>query len=213
MHTHRILLTTISLAASLASSLAEKAAELPPMLAKPGKAVTEEAFDATALGKAWSVAKGEWQPRDGVLAGREKKEDKHAGVLTLGHPNRDSIIRFAYKMDGVRGFAMSLNSTKGGHLFRVNVTADSVALIKDKDKKDPASKSEQLGKAEVKSGDGKWHTLQLEIKGANVAVQTDHGAKISAGNPALDVEKTGYRFVVQGESLLVDDVKVWEAAK
>ena len=54
--------------------------------------------------------------------------------------------------------------------------------------------------------------MQVEVKGAKVAVQTDNGVKIKGSNPALDVDKTGYRFVMKGESLSLDDVKVWNVA-
>jgi hypothetical protein len=35
--------------------------------------------------------------------------------------------------------------------------------------------------------------------------------KLDASNPGIDVDKTGYRFVMRGASLLLDDVKAWEA--
>ncbi|MBI5820697.1 MAG: hypothetical protein HZA88_17145, partial [Verrucomicrobia bacterium] len=60
---------------------------------------------------------------------------------------------------------------------------------------------------------GQWFTMLVEINGANVAVQTDNGVKVVGSHPGLDVEKTGYRFVMRGESLLVSDLKVWEIQK
>lgn len=212
MNPKLFLFTALSLTASVASVLAEKAADLKPTMAKPGKVIIEESFESAALGKNWSAAKGDWQPHDGTLVGKEKKEDNHPAVLMLAHPNRDSIIRFAFKLDGVKSMSLSLNSAKG-HLFRVSIAGDSVTINKDRDKKDEKSKVVALGKAEANFKDGKWHTLLVEIKGANVAVQTDTGAKLSASNPELDADKTGYRFVTAGESLLVDDVKVWETEK
>ena len=209
MKSKLLLCTTLSLTAAVASCLADKAADLKPTLIKPGKAIVEDAFDATALGKNWSAAKGDWQPREGTLVGKEKKEDKHPAVLMLAQPNRNSAIRFAFKLDGVKSMALSLNSAKG-HLFRVTIQPESLVINKDKDKKDPASKTEVLGKAAAKFGDGQWHTLLVEMQGANVAVQTDNGVKLAATNAGLDVDKTGYRFVTAGASLLVDDVKVWE---
>ncbi len=210
MNPRLILLTVI--AAATSPVFAEQAADLKPMLTKAGKLTVEESFDAPALGKLWSAAKGDWQPRDGTLVGKEKKEDKHAAVLALGQPNRDSIIRFAFKLDGAKSMSLSLNSTKGGHLFRVSIAPESLVINKDKDKKDPQSKTVALGKADAKFNDGKWHTVLLEMKGASVAVQTDNGVKLSASDAGLDVDKTGYRFVTAGESLLIDDVKVWSVA-
>ncbi len=203
----------LALLTCLASAHAENAADLTPVLAKPGQAVVEESFDGAVLGKDWSAAKGAWEPRDGVLVGQEKKEDKHAAVLSFGRQNRDSIVRFAFKLDGAKSMSLSLNAAKGGHLFRVSIAPESVTLLKDRDKKDPASKSMPLAKADTKCNDGKWHTLLVEIQGADVAVQTDHGVKLKGSHPTLEVDKTGYRLVTAGASLLVDDVKVWDVAK
>ena len=69
-----------------------------------------------------------------------------------------------------------------------------------------------IGKADAKFEQGQWYTMQVEVKGAKVAVQTDNGVKIEGSNPALDVDKTGYRFVTKGESLRLADVKAWEVA-
>jgi hypothetical protein len=207
--THRILIAAITTGLTSATAFAAKSAELKPVLAKPGKATVDESFNADALGKQWSVAKGEWQVRDGSLTGKEKKEDKHPAVLTLAQPNHNSIIRFSFKLDGTEGLSLSFNYAKG-HLFRINVAPDGVTVVTDKDKKDPKSKSEQLGKAEGKFDQGQWYTMFVEVQGTKVSVQTDNGVKISASHPSLDVDKTGYRFVMRGASLLLDDVKAWE---
>ena len=96
---------------------------------------------------------------------------------------------------------------------RVGIAEDGLTLSKDKDKKDPASKAVQLGKASGKFETGKWHTLQLETKGGKVLVQADNGAKVEGSHAELDVDKTGYRFVLKGESVRITDVKVWLAEK
>ena len=119
------------------------------------------------------------------------------------------MIRFSFKRDGVTGFNLSFNHAKG-HLFRILINDDGLAINKDKDKNDLASKPQLLGRAEGKFPDGQWHTIQVEIVGDRVAVQADNGAKLEVKNAALEVEKTGYRFVMRGSTLLLDDVNVWE---
>jgi hypothetical protein len=109
---------TFTLSAVLA--FAGKGTDLPPQLAKPGKAVVSESFDAATLAKTWVAAKGDWQPKEGALVGHMKKSDNHGAVLTLTAPNRNSIIRFAFKLEGNKGFGLSYNHAKG-HLFRVSV--------------------------------------------------------------------------------------------
>jgi Domain of Unknown Function (DUF1080) len=188
----------------------EKDSDLKLALAKAGKAVVQEKFDGPKLPKGWVVNKGDFQVREGTIAGWEKKEDMHAAVLTLQKPFRNAIVRFSFKRDGVSGFNVSFNHPKG-HLFRVLINDDGLTINKDKDKNDPNSKPLVLSKAEGKFPPGQWQTMQIEIVGDKVAVQADNGVKVEARHPGLDIEKTGYRFVMRGSTLLLDDVTVWEA--
>lgn len=204
--------TALLFVTSAATLFADKAADLKPVLNQPGKLVVDEKFAAGALPSSWGGVQGDWQVRDGAVVGKEKASDAHAAVLFLNQPHRDAIVRFSFKLDGAKNFNLSLNHPKG-HLFRVAVAEDGLILSKDKDKKDPKSKVVQLGKAAGKFEAGKWHTLLLETKGGKVSVRADNGAKVEGSHPELDVDKTGYRFVMKGESLRVTDVKVWEAAK
>ena len=207
-HITRILIATIALSAV---AFGAKSANLTPSIAKPGTATVDESFAASELGKLWTVAKGNWKVRDGVLVGSEKKEDSHAAVLTLSQKNHDSIIRFSFKFDGTDNLSLSYNHA-GGHLFRVNIAKDGVTVMKDGDKKDTSIKAAQMGKAEAKFEQGKWYTMLVEVQGTKVSVQTDNGVKISAAHDALNVDKTGYRFVVRGASVALADVKAWDIA-
>jgi hypothetical protein len=188
---------------------AEKDADLKLLITKATKPVVQEKFDGPKLPKLWVINKGDFQVREGTLVGWEKKEDMHAAVLTLQKPFKSAIIRFSFKRDGVSGFNLSFNHPKG-HLFRILINDDGLTINKDKDKKDAAAKPLVMGKAEGKFPVGQWQTLQVEIVGDKVAVQCDNGVKLEAKNAGLDVEKTGYRFVMRGSTLALDDVTVWE---
>lgn len=201
------IISSLALIFSTSLSFAGKATDLQPAMAKLGKVMAEDDFGGAQLAKTWIVNKGDWQPKDGVLVGNIKKSDNHPAVLMLNAPNRNSIIRFSFKCDGNKGFNLSYNSAKG-HLFRVVVTGDGLTVTKDKDKKDPKSKSIELASAKGKVAAGEWHTLMLEVSGGKVAVQTDFGLKAEASHPELDVDKTGYRFVTGG-TVSLDDVRVW----
>jgi hypothetical protein len=205
-----LLVTALVFTLPASLCLAGKAADLQPTLAKPGRVLVEDNFSGSEPGKLWTTPKGDWHPQNGAMVGKEKAADNHPAVLLLGQPIRNSILRFSFKLDGAKAFAVSLNSAKG-HLFRIQVENDGLVILKDKDKKNPASKSEELGKAAGKFAPGEWYTMQVEILGSKVAVQTDNGVKVSGGHPELDVDKIGYRFVTRGESLLLSDLKVWEA--
>lgn len=202
---------TIALALLLAlPCYAAKNAALTPILAKPGKTVFEQNFDSGSLDKPWAVAKGDWQIVDGAIVGREKAEDKHAGVLSLALPNKDSIVSFSIKLDGAKGADLSFNHAKG-HLFRLGIAPDGLTLRTDADKKDKSIKSVALGKAGVKFEPGQWVTLLVEVKGNQIAVQTDNGAKIAGSDSRVSTAKVNYRFVVKGAAVAIDDLKISEA--
>ncbi len=131
--------------------------------------------------------------------------------MTLKQPNRDSVLKFSFKLDGTKTFNLSFNHARG-HLFRVVVRDDALVIVKDKDKRDPKSKVEQLSKARVDFLPDRWYTMLVEIQGDKVSVQTDNGADATASDARLDVDKTGYRFVTRGSSLVLDDVKIWRLA-
>ena len=196
----------------IGAARAEKNAELASSTTKPGEVLAQDSFDEPQLGKAWAVNKGDWQIVEGALVGREKTEDKHAAVLTLKRPNRDSVLKFSFKLDGAKGFNVSFNHAKG-HLFRIGVGDKALTIIKDQDKRDPGSKRAVLARAAGNFSGDMWYTMLVEIQGDKVSVQTDNGLKTSASHPALDVAKTGYRFVTRSESLLLDDLTVWQVSR
>lgn len=201
-------LAALLLAASIC--VAGKEAKLPTDLGAPGAVVIHDAFDRPAVGDAWTVGKGSWTIEDGALVGREQASDQHAGVCSTGGPFRDSILRFSFQLDGAKQFAVSLNKAKG-HLFRVVVAENGLTLTLDKDKSDLDSKPQVLAKAMGVIEPRKWHTLQLEIVGDQVIARTDSGLKVVGKHESLATEKTGYRFVVSGEAVRIDDVVVTAA--
>ncbi|KAA5538975.1 hypothetical protein FYK55_25585 [Roseiconus nitratireducens] len=204
---------SLSLAVTACASLvafADKDAAIQPSIATTGTASISESFDSP-LSELIRVAKGDWKSSNGVLTGKEVASDHHAAVLMLQKPNRNSVVRFSFKLDGMtNGFHFSLNHRRG-HLFRVVVSPSKLAIHLDKDKKDPKSKVLVLDSDEANFAQDTWYTMQVEMVGDRVAVQTDNGAKVEASNPKLDTDKPNYRFVTRGDSLSIDDLKVWEA--
>lgn len=187
---------------------AEKNADLKPVLVKAGKPSQSQTFDNNKLGKQWAVNKGEWQVEENVLVGKELPADKHAAVLTWKLPNRNSMLRCSFQLKDAKFFHLSLNHPRG-HLFRVMIDQNGMILRTDRDKKDPQSRPITLAKAQGKLDPEKWYTLQLEMQGDKVAAQLDNGLKVTGQHPSLNSKKTGYRFVMKGNTLLLDDLSAW----
>lgn len=161
-------------------------------------------FSSGELPKGWNAVKGEFVVVEGALSGKEMASDKHAAVLAVSDPHKDSTISFRFQMAGAKGFHVSYNHPKG-HLFRVRIMGGSASLILDKDKKDPASKPITMATAKFKAEAGKWYDLKCTVKGN--AVEASIGEiSLMGSHDNLTKEKTGYRFIVAGESVLIDDV-------
>lgn len=171
-------------------------------------ATFQDEFNSAELAAKWATPKGEWAVEDGALTGRELAADHHGAVLTLAIPNKDSRIRFRFRLDGARNFNLSLNHKKG-HLFRVNFRPNELTVTTDKVKNDPASKVETIGRAAAKFEAGRWYTVDVEMQGDRVSVKTDNGVAVEASHPVLDTAKPNYRFVMRDGDLRLDDVAVW----
>lgn len=208
MKPSRLVIILTVLLVSTSVCVAEKNVELTPTLAKPGEVIFADDFDAAELSKDWSQIRGEWKVVDGEIVGKELKSDKHAAVFHCLKKNRNSIVRFSFKLNGAEGFHFSMNH-KRGHLFRALVTSNSLTVRTDADKRDKTIKSQMIGKASGTFEQNKWYTMQVEMVGDKVVVTTDNGLKVSGQNPRLDTDKPNYRFILKGEFLVIDDVKIW----
>ena len=191
---------------------AEKNSEIKPALIDAKLVQVADDFEQVEPGtmnpgKKWNVLKGEWRVQDGFLVGKELEADHHAAVICLNEKNTDSLIRFSFRLDGSAGFHLSLNHAKG-HLFRVIVGENLVAVKTDKDKKDPTSKAVTLGQEKTLFEQGKWYTMQVEMRGEHVVVQADNGLSIKGNHESLAVDKPNYRFVTSGKALQLDDIQI-----
>lgn len=179
-------------------------------LARSDEPVASDDFSAAALSESWTAAKGAWTIEDGKLKGAELASDQHAAVLSYAAPHTDSKVGIAFQLAGSEGFHLSYNHAKG-HLFRVVVSGGEVSVRTDRNKKDPASRPEPIGKAAVAIAPGEPHTLTCETKGEQVVVTLDGKEIVSGSHPSLSAAKTGYRLVVQGGGVLFDDFAVWHS--
>ncbi len=47
------------------------------------------------------------------------------------------------------------------------------------------------------------------MQGDKVVAQIDNGLKVEGQHPSLDSKKTGYRFIMKGNALVLDDLSAW----
>ena len=169
--------------------------------------VATVAFSEAELSEKWTAAKGKWQVADGKLKGAEVASDDHAAVMNYKAPHTDTEVSLKFQLAGSKGFHLSFNHPKG-HLFRVLVSENGVALRLDKDKKDPKSKPETLATAKGKFEQGKWYTMKFSTKGETATAEFDNGVKLEGSHANLTKKKTGFRLVLKGDGVLFDDFTI-----
>lgn len=180
-------------------------------ISKKGADLMSDDFSAAGPLKApWTMPKGKWEAKDGVLVGAEIKADKHAAVLHYDKKIHNLIVQFDYELKGAQFLHLSFNHAKG-HLWRLMITDKEIRLQKDKNKKDPTSKAEVAAKANFSSKPGERHTVTVEIVGEQIVARVGDNITLKAANPAFDTEKPNIRFIVRGDSALIDNVKAWQA--
>lgn len=209
MFSRRLCLCGLMFLFILSTSRAEDGESLEPKIFQCHDAVVSETFDQQIPGKAIPV-KGRWTVSHGAMQGAELESDRHAAVLNYQKPNRDSAVKFRFKLsDTSGGFHFSLNH-QTGHLFRVVVDSDGVSIKLDKDKKDPESKAVLLANANQEIAKNQWHTMLIEMKDDRVVTQVSQGVVLEARHSKLAVAKPNYRFVARGSALFIDDLFVFE---
>lgn len=177
----------------------------------PGKVILDEPLTA-AFGKEWKAAKGEWKPVDGALRGAEVAADMHGAVARRNLDMKDTVIAVSFKLDGAKVISLSFNGAKG-HISRVRVTPTGVSVQKDdQDGKNGPDKAAVLDTASVKIAPGEWHTLVVELRGADMLATLDGKHTAFGTHEAVAKDRTNLGLTVAGETASWKGLKVWEAS-
>lgn len=184
------------------------AADLEPMMLTPGKLLMSDSFDGPQIDSRWAVAKGKWDIVDGALHGSELASDNHPAVIgTNIELPADVIVQFDFRFDGAKGVHLSFNGK--GHICRAMIAADGFTLKGDVVKNDPNDKAATVGQVKQSYEAGKWYTMIAEIHGDEFVARVDGGPVAFGSDAKIGREKTSLRFPAMGESISIDNVKVW----
>lgn len=187
-------------------------------LGKKGQLLLEEKFDGDTLPKGWNLKSGRLRVADGALRASQKKGERLC-LFNCDLPMQDAAIQIDFKFDGGRGINVSCNPSPGelkkhGHLFSVMITPMMWNITEHNDKADRTSQSKVLASAPDKFEPGKWYTLLLEFKGADVVARIEGKKALRASSKDFSVKKPGIEFRVLGPTddavVSFDNLRVWE---
>jgi len=190
------LFTALLCLASAASAYSQTAKPLLhehdlPLLVAPS---FKEPLDAS-----FSIAKGKWTPKDGVLSVLDLPEEKHIPVLHHKVGLKDAVIEVEFFLDGPGSFLVGCDGTK--HVGRVVVNAVGLSIAEDS-----VAPSHTIAKLPMTVKPGEWHRIRVEWKGDQMAANLD-GHELRARHEYLATPKAR-SWLAAGKSVKVRNLKI-----
>lgn len=190
------LFTALLCLASAASAYSQTAKPLLhehdlPLLAAPS---FKEPLDTS-----FSVAKGKWTPKDGVLSVLDLPEEKHIPVLHHKVGLKDAVIEVEFFLDGPGSFLVGCDGSK--HVGRVVVNAAGLSIAEDS-----VSPSHTIAKLPMTVKLGEWHRIRVEWTGDQLAANLD-GQELRARHEYLATPKSR-SWLAAGKSVKVRNLKI-----
>lgn len=189
----------LALALASAVSCTAVADEAKPLLHNHALPVIAAPSFKEPLDAAWSIAKGKWTPKDGVLDVLDVPEDNHIPVLHHKTGLSSATVEVEFLIDGPGTFLIGCDSDK--HVGRVVVTAAGVSIAEDSVKP-----SHTIAKLETPVKPGEWHRLRVEWAGDRMAANLD-GKEVRAQHEFLATAKAR-SWLAAGKSVHVRNLKI-----
>jgi hypothetical protein len=184
--------------------------DVEPLMTVRGKQLVTENFAAEALPAGWTVAKGVWAVKDGVLHGKEVASDMHAAVVRTNAAVENGIYQFDFRFDGAKQTHISINGAKG-HICRVTILAGGFQVRKDGTKNSETDKGVLLDSCKMTFEQGQWYTMLVEISGKEILARVDDKHFAFGADDKVALPKANFAFPVSGETLAIDNVRAWTA--
>lgn len=231
----------VALAILLSVSTSAAAPDFPVQpLATKGALVFSDDFSRPALGAAWQSVIPSFTVFDGVLKGRQTRED-HGAVAGATLPLRDGnvILELKFRFDGAKSIHVACDDKtfKGvhaGHISRIVIFPNKITVYDDKEgtmrndiyalrkSTDPKDKAESqrlaTGRAEsfpIMLDAKQWYRFGLEIVGDQLrATIDDRPVAYLKSSGLAHSKKDDLRLQVWGleGDGLIDDLRVWAVA-
>jgi hypothetical protein len=178
-----------------------------PSPAQPGRVISAPDF-RQPLGSEWSVAKGSWVPKDGVLVATEISDEKHSAVLHLTTGPVPLVFECEFRFNGGKVFYVGCDGDK--HVGRVVVTAKSAKLCEDSTEVKGKTPSHVLAEVTGNYQRGEWQKLRIEYSGDQMTAHLND-QELKAQHPYLATPKKRWWFAAGGQTVEIRSVKVTES--
>ena len=210
------------------ASVARSAAEYPftPPIVPPvpllgGKVrypILEDALRTPNLRERWTENDGayfdrHWDFSQSALRGRVMPEDNRPADCGLFLHHTDAIISVAVKLDGALVANVKLDSFSLGHVARLVVRPDGVALHVHGQRVDgETTPGTDIISHAATIKPGEWHTFLWEMRGPETVLSMDGQVLGRASHASLGNTKDYVGFSVIGPSASFRDLRIWDTS-
>ena len=161
------------------------------------------------LGKEWSVAKGKWEVKDGILVASELPEEHHAAVLHLATGPTNLTVECDFRFTGGKIFYVGCDAQK--HVGRLVVTPTAARLAEDSTEVKGQTPSHTLAEAKTEFKPGEWHHLRLDYSGDRMTAKIDQ-TELKAQHPYLATPKVRWWFAASGATVDLRNIRITPVA-
>jgi hypothetical protein len=198
---------TLPLAFALLASLVLPtfAEDAKPLLNQPGKVISAPDFKQP-LGSEWSVAKGKWEPADGVLSVTNIPDQNHIPVLHLTTGPVNIVWTCEFKFNAGKSFLVGCDGQK--HVGRVVIGPKNFKICEDSTEVKGKVPSHTLTETPVDLKSDDWHTLRVDYAGDQMAARLD-GKNLFAEHAYLATPKVRWWFAA-ADGVQIRNVRVTE---
>lgn len=176
-----------------------------PLLNSPGKVISAPDFKQP-LGPEWSVAKGKWEPANGVLKVTNIPDEKHIPVLHLKTGPTPLIWECEFQFNDGKSFLVGCDAAK--HVGRVIIGPKNFKVAEDSTEVKGKTPSHTLQETAVDLKPDAWHKLRVEYAGDKLAARLD-GQELIGQHEYLATPKVQWWFAA-ADTVQIRNVKITE---
>jgi hypothetical protein len=174
-----------------------------------GKVLRREMFNALP-GPPWTVVRGRWSAKAGVLRGSQKPPDKTGAAMRVPLGIRDGDIRYEVAVPFAASHRLRLQGSRRDHVWLVHVSPRRLAIVRQPAQGEPAGPI-VMAEEKLRLGEGAWARVWVQLRGDQIAARVGD-TLVRAQHAALAGKKSALALMVHGQDVALRDLVITGAS-
>jgi hypothetical protein len=177
---------------------------------KSGKVITAPDLKSP-LGPEWTVAKGKWEPADGVLKSTEIPAEKHSAVLWLKTGPTPIVFECEFRFGSAKVFYIGCDAAS--HVGRLVLVPKKAQLAHDSPENPVGANGKRtsatITEKAIDLKPDEWQKVRVEFTGDQLAARLND-VEMKAQHPYLATPKQRWWFAAGGGTAEIRNIHVSE---